>query len=153
MRTDRRQVERKARIASLSFFVALFAFWGWWYVASNYDYSALAGTYAFRGDGVTSKLVLKSDQTFHQQVTIDGRTSTADGTWHRSGEAGVNFSIEFLRVPGAKTFVEEFGKRYGSIEDNEFFGYFEKFLGIYPPLHLYRVGELQGPVFHKQLFR
>lgn len=153
MKIDWQESARKGRIASLSILGVLVAFFVWWYVASDYDYSALAGAYAFSRDGVTSKLVLKSDQTFHQEVTKDGRTSIANGTWHRSGEAGVNFSIEFLRVPGAKTFVEEFGKGYGSVEDNEFFGYFEKFLGLYPSLHLYRIGEPQGPVFHKQLFR
>jgi hypothetical protein len=126
-------------------------FVGWWWIASNYDYAALAGTYAFHGDGVTSKLVLRPDQTFHQEVTKDGRTSAADGTWHRSGEAGVNFSIEFLRVPGAKTFVEEFGKGDGSVEDNEFFGDFDKILGIYPTLKIN--ANPPGPTFHKVLFR
>ena len=134
--------------------IALFAvvlFFGWWWIASNYDYSALAGTYSFSGQGVTSKLVLKSDQTFLQEVTQGGHTQTASGTWHRSGEAGVNFSIEFLRVPGAKMPVEEQGRGDGTIEDHEFYGHFNKFLGIYPSLHVN--GAPEGPVFHKKLFR
>ncbi len=100
--------------------------------------------------GVTSKLVLKPDQTFHQELTKDGRTSTANGTWHRSGEASVNFSIEFLRIPGAKTFIEDFGQGYGSTEDNEFFGHFEKILGVYPVLKI--DPDPAGPTFHKVLF-
>ena len=144
-------MERKARIASLSFFGVLFAFCIWWFFASNYDYSALAGTYAFYGEGVSSKLVLNEDQSFHQEVTRSGQTMTANGTWSRFGEAGVNFSIQFLRVPGAKTFVENFGKGYGSMEDNEFFGHFEKVLGLYPILKI--DGNPPEPTFHKVLFR
>jgi hypothetical protein len=145
-------MERKARIASLSFFAVLFAFSVWWLFAANYDYSALAGTYVFRGDGVTSTLLLRKDATFHQTVQQNGQNRQADGQWRRIGEGGVNFSIEFLRVPGAQTFIEQQpGHGDGTVADNEFYGEFKKFLGIYPSLHL--DGEPHGPVFHKKLFR
>ena len=153
MKIDWTEAGRKARIASLTFFGAVIAFWAWWFFAANYDYSMLAGTYVFRGQGVTSRLMLHSDRTFHQEVTQDGHTRTASGTWHRSGEAGVSFSIEFLRVPGGKTFVEEFGKGYGSIEDNVFFGHFEKILGVYPILKINNINaDPPGPTFHKVWF-
>jgi hypothetical protein len=152
MRIDRREVERKARIASLSFFGVLFAFWIWWYFASNYNYGALAGTYVFRGEGVTSTLLLRKDATFHQTLQQKGLIHQADGRWERIGEGGVNFSPEFLRVPGAQTFIEQQpGHGDGTVADNEFYGEFEKFLGIYPSLHL--DPKPDGPVFHKQLFR
>ena len=143
-------MKKSARVAGLVL-LGLVIFLGWWASASNYDYSALAGTYAFHGQGVKSKLVLNADRTFHQEVTKNGQTQTANGTWHRSGEGGVDFSIEFLRVPGARTFLEEFGKGYGSIEDNEFYGHFEKILGIYPILKI-NANPL-GPTFHKVWFR
>lgn len=152
MKIDWQETERKARIASLCFFGVLLAFFIWWFFASNYDYSALAGTYVFRGNGVTSTLLLRKDETFHQVVQQNGQVRQTDGRWRRIGEGGVNFSPEFLRVPGAHTFIEQQpGHGDGTIADSEFYGQFTKFLGLYPSLHL--DGEPQGPVFHKQLFR
>ncbi|HXS13700.1 MAG TPA: hypothetical protein VN734_13410 [Acidobacteriaceae bacterium] len=150
MRIDWRETGRKARIASLSFLTALVAFWVWWFFAAN---SALAGTYEFRGHGATSTLLLRKDATFHQILRQNGQTLQADGSWRRIGEGRVNFSPEFLRVPGAQTFIEEQPGRGGdgSVADNEFYGEFKKFLGIYPSLHL--DGDPDGPVFHKRLFR
>jgi hypothetical protein len=127
--------------------MVLVLFFGWYLAATDYDYGALAGTYRFRGQGVSSKLVLRLDHTFYQEVTQGGHTITAQGTWRLFGEAHVNFSIEFLRVPGAETSIEEFGKGDGSIEDNEFFGHFEKILGIYPILKIN--ANPPGPTFHK----
>ena len=152
MRIDWSKVERKARIASLSLFALLFLSPIWYFFAANYDYRWLAGTYVFRGQGVTSTLLLRKDTTFHQTVTQHGQIQQVEGHWRRIGEGGVNFSEEFLRVPGAQTFEEhQPGQGDGSAADHEFYGEFEKFLGIYPSLHL--DGQPNGPVFHKRLFR
>jgi hypothetical protein len=124
---------------------------GWYCIAANYDYAALAGAYSFRGDGVASKLLLHKDHSFHQEVVEKGEKKEADGTWHRVGEGGVSFSKEFLRLPGAKTFTEEFGMAYGNAEDSEFCGHFEKVGGVYPILKV-NANE-PGPTLYWKWFR
>src|ERR1039458_1820922 len=126
---------RSAKLAGGTF-LAILLFLGWYYVAANYDYGALAGTYSFHGDDVSSTLLLRSDRSFHQEVLERGQRKVADGSWRRIGEGGVNFSKEFLRIPGAKTFTEEFGESYGNEDDSEFYGNFEKIAGLYPILNL-----------------
>jgi hypothetical protein len=134
--------------SSLALLISFVLLAGWWFIASNYDYDALAGTYVFHGDGVTSTLVLRKDTTFHQTNVAHGVKTQADGQWRRIGEGGVNFSSEFLRVPGAKDYLEELpGQGDGGPEDHQFFGDFSKFLGLYPSLEL-----RGGPVFHKRPF-
>jgi hypothetical protein len=120
-------------------------------VASDYDYGALAGTYSFDENGVASTLVLRPDRSFHQEVVRRGQREVADGNWRRSGMAGVNFSREFLRLPGAKTFTEEFGMSYGNEDDSEFYGHFDKIVGIYPILNLN--ANPPGPTLYWKWFR
>jgi hypothetical protein len=131
--------------------VVLFLFVGWYCIAANYDYTALAGTYIFHDDKVSAILLLRSDKSFHQEITEQGKRRIADGIWHRSGQAGTSFSKEFLRIPGAKTFTEEFGMSYGNEEDSEYFGRFEKIGGIYPILKLN--ANPPGPTLYKKPFR
>jgi hypothetical protein len=141
-------VRRTARAAGIVF-VVLALFVGWYWVASDYDYAALAGTYTFSGNGASSALVLKSDRTF-QQLRYDGRVEQANGTWRRIGEGGVAFSAGFLRLPGATTALQEFPD--SSPDDpnaNIFYGHFEKVFGIYPELHLN--ANPPGPTYYKQL--
>jgi hypothetical protein len=136
-----------ASVASL----LLCALVGWYCIAADYSYAMLAGTYTFSGDGVRSKLLLKPDQTFHQEVWTSTTHESTSGTWRRVGEGGVSFSIEFLRIPGAKTFLEEFGPvGDGTEEDREFFGTFEKIGGVYPRL-LINANPPQV-IFHRKLF-
>jgi hypothetical protein len=138
-----------ARLAIIAV-TAILLFLGWYAVAANYDYGALAGTYSFHGDGVSSTLLLRADRSFHQEVTKNGSVKKADGKWYRSGQSGVNFSKEFLRVPGAKTFTEEFGMAYGNEDDSEFCGRFDKIAGVYPILALN--ANAPGPTFDRKLF-
>ena len=112
-----RVLGRSAKLVG-SALVAILLFTGWYVVAANYDYAALAGTYSFRGGGVTSTLLLRSDRSFHQEVLEKGQREVADGSWRIIGEGGVSFSKEFLRLPGAKTFTEEFGMSYGNEADS-----------------------------------
>jgi len=129
--------------------LALFDFW--FVIASGYDYSDLAGTYDFKDSNEAATLYLKSDHTFQEEITHSGRVDHAQGTWDRSGMAGVEFSAGFIKVPGAKTYAEEFPDHlYGNPEDHQYFGRFEKILGIYPTLHMN--ANPPGPTFHKRLF-
>jgi len=126
-------------------------FVGWYVIAANYDYSALAGTYVYRSGDVSSTLQLRANRTFHQEVVQNGDRKEADGVWHRFGEGGVGFSIEFLRLPGAKTALEEFNKPSDDpVADAEFYGHFEKILGVYPTLKIN--ANPPGPTLHKKLF-
>ena len=130
-------------------FIALLCLW--FSIASNYDYNALSGTYKYKSDGATSTLVLKADRTFFQQVNQNGKTANAIGTWRRIGEGGVNFSLGFLRIPGAKQYREEFPEHLdGTVEDDEYYGHFGKIAGMYPILKLN--ANPPGPTLHKQLF-
>ena len=126
------------------------AFWLWYCIAANYDYDALAGTYTFKGQGVSCKLLLRADQTFHEEVTEAGKTRFADGAWHRSGMSGVDFSLQFIRLPGEKTFVEDHGQGEGGPADLQFYGHFKKVLGIYTELTLNTI--YPGPVLYKNPF-
>jgi len=115
------------------------AFCLWWMVASDYDYAALAGTYVFDGKEETCTLYLRSDRTFVQELSQAGETRRSQGHWHRSGEAGVDFSSEFLRLSG-----EEMNGR------GEAYGWFQKVLGLFPTLDL--APSPGGPRLHKRLF-
>jgi hypothetical protein len=124
---------------------------GWYCMAANYDYDALAGTYTFSGNRETSKLILKSDRTFQQELRNDGKLEIATGTWYRIGEGGVDFSLGFLRIPGARKYREEFPDHLdGTAADEQYFGHFEKVLGIYPELKLN--ANPPGPTYYKRLF-
>lgn len=134
-----------------SIFLALALFCLWYSVAANYDYDALAGTYTFNGDGESSTLILKPDRTFQQELRTNRGVDRATGTWRRIGEGGVNFSLGFLRISGAKEYREEFPDHLdGTPEDDEYYGHFEKVLGIYPILKLN--ANPPGPTLHKRLF-
>jgi len=111
----------------------------WYIVAANYDYGALAGTYAFEGDGTRCTLSLRADRTFTEELVLDGHSQTVDGTWHRYGEAHVSFSKDFLKLAG-----EELNA------DGEAHGQFDKTLGLLPSLTLAPVPG--GPVLRRRLF-
>lgn len=117
----------------------LFTFWAWYSVASNYDYSALAGVYVFRGNGETCTLYLRADQTFVEELSHSGSVQRAEGHWQRYGEAHVSFSSEFLRL--AKEELNGSGQAHGE---------FDKTFGIIPKLVLAPLPG--GPTFHKRWF-
>ena len=133
-----------------SLFLAFALFWIWFGIASNYDYDALAGTYGFNGGKVSALLILKADQTFTEELTADGQKKYAHGTWHRSGEAGVDFSGTFIRLPGQRSFSNTPGSEHTPAND-EFYGHFEKILTVYPKLSL--DGGTKEIKLYKKLFR
>jgi hypothetical protein len=110
-------------------------------VAADYDYSALAGTYIFRGKSETCTLRLNADRTFTQELSRGREIQKSQGQWNRYGESHVSFSNEFLKVSG-----EEMNA------DGQAHGQFEKLLGIFPTLVLAPIPD--GPKFRKRrLFR
>ncbi len=125
---------------SCGILLSIVLFCAWWYVASNYDYGALAGTYAFQGNGETCTLYLRPDRTFVQELSRSGEIQKSQGQWRRYGESHVSFSNEFLRVSGEE--MDAAGQAHGE---------FEKQIGIFPTLVLAPLPD--GPTFHKKLFR
>jgi hypothetical protein len=122
--------------------LAILLFWIWYSVAADYSYKAVSGTYDLRGSGETSTLVLKPDRSFQQDLVRAGKSEHAEGSWHRSGEGGIDFSKEFLKVTGQE--MEP---------DGGFAGHIEKSLGLFVSIELNANPAPGGPTFHKRLFR
>jgi hypothetical protein len=114
----------------------------WYYVAANYDYRALAGTYVIQQNGESCKLRLRPDRTFSEELTRGGSSLTVEGTWRRYGEAHVSFSSSFLKVTGEVTSPRTDGEAHGQ---------FYKTLGLFPYLTLAPIDG--GPVLRRKLFR
>jgi hypothetical protein len=85
---------------SCGIFLAIALFFFWYSVAADYGYRALSGTYTFSSNEERSTLILKSDHSFQQELSVHGKLESATGTWRRIGESGVAFSKEFLIVSG-----------------------------------------------------
>jgi hypothetical protein len=119
---------------TLGCFFPLLLFWIWYCIAANYDYSALAGTYQFKGPAEHCVLFLRADGTFQQSLQRSGQALRSSGRWQRFGAAGVEFSKEFLTLNG---------QRLGP--QGEVYAAFEKSLGLFvslrlePDLRLHRV--------------
>ena len=64
----------------------------WYVIASDYSYDGITGTYVQRSTTEDSTLILKNDQHFEQEVTHDGVTQRAHGTWRRLGEGRIVLS-------------------------------------------------------------
>jgi hypothetical protein len=128
---------KSARVAAVTL-ISIAALVGWYSIAADYDYEALSGTYVFRSNSETSTLVLHPDHSFVQDTTQSGKSIHAVGEWHRIGEGDVTFSKEFSRLPGQQSYRDRFGPDPNGDEfaDQEFGGDFQKFVGIYPSLHL-----------------
>jgi hypothetical protein len=131
-------VIRLGKAAGVIFFV-LALLWCWYSVAANYDYDSLAGTYVLDGGDKSCILDLRADRTFVQEIIQNGTQQEVQGRWHRSGEAGVAFSNEFVRLSGQE--LNAAGEAHGE---------FRKLLGIFPTLTLAPLPE--GPKFRRSLF-
>jgi hypothetical protein len=142
-------LNRSARAAGITLLLMV-AFCGWYAIAADYGYGALAGTYTYSGNGESSTLVLKSDRTFEQRLQHDGKVDHTVGTWHREGEGGVVFSGAFLRLPGQRSFADSPGSEEATWQHPEFYGHFEKILTVYPKLSL--DGGDKEVVLHRRLF-
>jgi hypothetical protein len=141
---------RRAAKTLLILCTCVLSFCIWFYIAADYDYGALAGTYVYHDHDVRCVLRLRSDGSFHQELTASSGTQTAGGRWRRIGEGGVAFSLGFLRLPHAQTFVERFHTRYGNPDDDAYYGHFEKILTLYPKLII--DGDGDDPVLYRRLF-
>ena len=133
-------VKRFSR-AGLLLLIAILLFWTWYWRAADYSDNAIAGTYTYAGNGETSTLVLKRDQTFQQELNRGGTSEHAQGTWHRTGESGVDFSKEF--VPVARVKAESDGYTHGEVR--------KIFLELVPVIVLGPDRD-NGPRFHRSLF-
>jgi hypothetical protein len=125
--------------AAFGILLSIVLFFAWWYVYANNDYSALAGTYIFEGNGEKCTLYLRPDRTFEQELSRSGETQKSQGHWHRYGQAHVSFSNEFLKLSGEE--LNASGEAHGQ---------FDKTLGIFPTLTLAPIPD--GPQFHRKLF-
>jgi hypothetical protein len=129
---------RRVTVAFLAL-LALGLFIGWYAVAANYDYSALAGVYVLNQDGERCVLDLRTDRSFTEELTQPGNIQRVAGTWHRYGQAHVSFSREFLKVSGQE--LNAGGEAHGQ---------FQKSIGLFPALTLAPLPN--GPQLHKRLF-
>jgi len=120
---------------------AVCLFTGWYTIAANYDYGMVAGTYEFRGANESSVLLLKKDRSFLQKRSSNGKIEFAKGTWHRSGEGGIDFSESFLEVGGVAP--DSDGHAYGEI--------IKHFLNLIPSIVLGDDWD-RGPIFHRVFF-
>ena len=107
----------------------------WWLIATDYSEKWLSGTYMLHEQGVRATLILRPDGSFHEDV-LGEITQTADGSWRRIGEGGVDFT-GLLALPGAKTYAQEFPNHLsGTSKDQDYCGHFERVLGVFPELHI-----------------
>lgn len=116
---------RAARRAGIALLLLIVLALGWYVVAANYDYSALAGTYSRDMAGERCVLQLRPDETFTQMVVRGGQTRTVQGRWRRYGMAHVSFSSEFIPLTGED--LNPLGEAHGQ---------FDKMLGLFPSLTL-----------------
>jgi hypothetical protein len=113
-----------ARVSFILFgLIALFSVW--YSIAANYDYQALFGTYVIDRPDETCTLRLQADGTFFEVLKRPNSVHAASGTWHRFGEAGVEFSPSFLMLSGQ-----------GRNSEGGVYGHFEKTLTLFPFLTL-----------------
>jgi hypothetical protein len=131
--------------------ISVFVLVVWYVIASGYDYSDLAGTYAYEKDGISCLLILGSDGTFHQELRDVNGPHLANGSWRRIGEGGATFSGEFLRLPGQQSYSDRFGPDPNSATNADFGGHFYKILAVYPELDF--DGFPTDIRLHKKLFR
>jgi hypothetical protein len=137
---DRGRMIKNLRFVGWLLPLGLFLFVAWYVIAANYNYAAVSGMYVYRSDKETSTLILRSDQSFEQELVHDGKTQNAHGTWRRIGEGGVVFSKNFLKLSGQE--VRTDGQADGQVR---------KRFGLLLSLALNP--DPNGPVFYKKIFR
>jgi hypothetical protein len=96
------------------------AFLLWWSIASDYGDGVVSGAYHLAQNGETSTLILGPDHSFHQELTEQGKSKHATGTWRSIGERHIAFSKEFLILAGQEPGAD--GTPYGEIHKH--FGVF-----------------------------
>ncbi len=134
--TNRRSRRTVGWMLLLGVFIAA----AWYVISSDYSYDAISGTYSQSNTTETSTLVLSKDQTFEQEVNLNGNIERANGEWRRIGEGRVVFSPEFIGLPSLK-------RRSDRQVDAEV----KKTLGLLPQLVF--DDQPGGPIFHRHLSR
>jgi hypothetical protein len=122
-----------------AFLLFLFTFVVWYVEADNFNDEKISGTYTFHSNSVASTLVLKSDHGFWQQLYDGEGVKRAEGSWRVSGEGHIEFSPEFLSVPGQD--MSFGGQAYGQINNT---------LGL---VSITLAPNQNGPNFRKKLFK
>jgi hypothetical protein len=64
---------------------------GWYAIAANYDYGALAGVYVLDHNDERCILDLRSDRGFTEERVHSGDIQRAAGTWRRDGQSHIPF--------------------------------------------------------------
>jgi hypothetical protein len=134
--TQEKQHNNKSALAIASILLVLGLLVGWYVIAADYSYHAIAGTYTLKMKDASSTLVLREDQTFQQTLYEHGINKSSQGTWRRLGEGGVVFSSSFLSTLGQE-----------AVASGEVYGEAKKALGIFITIHIQN--NANEPVYHK----
>ena len=102
MRQPRLSIFRTGWLVGCGAILCTAVFWAWYVWLADYGYPAVAGTYTYQGANQKVMLVLFRNRVFHEELTTGDRTERSRGSWERSGEAGVAFSPEFLKLQGQR---------------------------------------------------
>ena len=125
--------------ATVVLLVGLFAI-GWWWMGWDFSDWKVAGKYVSDSSTGHNSIRLKPDHSFEQEMTVDGQTKHASGSWRRFGQAGVAFSNSFL------------GASPAAIADNNVYGMLDSTFG-FVTLTLNPRYDTTSTRFRKQLFR
>lgn len=105
----------KRSLLILASLIAVFAcFVTWFVLASDYGDHVYIGEYHLFNRLERSRLVLRPNHTFFQELIRDSSKQTAEGTWRSSGLGGIAFSKELLVVSGQDLAGD--GTAYGDIK-------------------------------------
>jgi hypothetical protein len=101
-----------------------------WYVKAESIFDKdVPGTYAFHQGQIAVLLTITPDHRFQEEVRTADRVARAEGTWHIFGEGRIEFSKEFIVLPGQEICYEN--PSCGSISNS--FGFMSIRLGLNPP--------------------
>jgi hypothetical protein len=104
---------KRALLLVAGLFVGYLCFVIWFVFASDYSDRVVVGEYHVNKRLEQSMLILRPNHTFAQEITRNGRTQRAQGTWRLFGQAGIAFSKDFLGVSG-QDFSSD-GTAYGAV--------------------------------------
>jgi hypothetical protein len=143
MRRPRASILRTAWLVGCGGLLCATIFWAWYVWLADYGYPAVAGTYAYQSATQKATLVRFRNRVFDEELTTGDRTEKSHGSWKRSGEAGIAFSPEFLKLQCQRT-----------AEDGHVWGQVRKTLGgLHQSIVFPREDGEQGPVFSKRMLR
>jgi hypothetical protein len=93
----------------------------WYFEAGYFEDSKVSGEYVSKQPGITRRVWIRPDHTFHQEDIVNGVTRQTSGVWHGTTSTGrFWFSSNFIDVPD--------GVR--SHDSDEVSGVFENWFGF-----------------------